>query len=98
MSALGQKQTCAPQKGMSALPPIATKKADITPHRFCELEQTAKLHLGQKLQSFKQQRSILTPPCTCSESGRVGARMWPMPMVRFTHDVGGGVRPLHSQQ
>jgi hypothetical protein len=24
MSALGQKQTCAPQKAMSALPPIAT--------------------------------------------------------------------------
>ena len=28
MSALGQKQTCAPQKAMSALPPIATAKAD----------------------------------------------------------------------
>ena len=29
MSALGQKQTCAAQKGMSALPPKATAKADI---------------------------------------------------------------------
>jgi len=29
MSALGQKQTCAVQKGMSALPPIATTKANI---------------------------------------------------------------------
>src|SRR5262249_22498222 len=29
MSALGQKRTCAVQKGMSALPPIATGKADI---------------------------------------------------------------------
>jgi hypothetical protein len=29
MSALGQKQTCASQKAMSALPPIATAKADI---------------------------------------------------------------------
>src|SRR5262249_7918037 len=28
MSALGQKQTCAVQNGMSALPPIATPKAD----------------------------------------------------------------------
>jgi hypothetical protein len=28
MSALGQKQTYAPQKRMSALPPIATAKAD----------------------------------------------------------------------
>ena len=29
LSALGQKQTCAAQNGMSALPPIATAKADI---------------------------------------------------------------------
>jgi len=29
MSALGQKQAFAPQKAMSALPPIATAKADI---------------------------------------------------------------------
>jgi hypothetical protein len=29
MSALGQQQTCAVQKAMSALPPIATAKADI---------------------------------------------------------------------
>ena len=29
MSALGQKRTRAPQKGMSALPPIATTKADV---------------------------------------------------------------------
>jgi len=29
MSALGQKQTYALQKAMSALPPIATAKADI---------------------------------------------------------------------
>ena len=29
MSALGQKQTYALQQGMSALPPIATAKADI---------------------------------------------------------------------
>ena len=28
MSALGQKQTYAPQQAMSALPPIATAKAD----------------------------------------------------------------------
>src|SRR5262249_44719359 len=28
MSALGQKQTCAVRKGMFALPPIATAKAD----------------------------------------------------------------------
>ena len=33
MSALGQKQTCAVQKGMSALHPIATAKADILADR-----------------------------------------------------------------
>jgi len=32
MSALGQKQTCAAHKGMSALPLIATAKADILPN------------------------------------------------------------------
>jgi hypothetical protein len=32
MSALGQKPTYAPQKAMSALPPIATTKADIAKH------------------------------------------------------------------
>ena len=30
MSALGHKQTCAVHQAMSALPPIATAKADIT--------------------------------------------------------------------
>jgi hypothetical protein len=30
MSALGQKRTCAVQKAMSALPPIATAKADFS--------------------------------------------------------------------
>src|SRR5262249_35043747 len=34
MSALGHKQTCAAQKGMSALPPIATAKADICGSRI----------------------------------------------------------------
>ena len=36
MSALGHKQTCASQKAMSALPPIATAKADIL-NRLCLL-------------------------------------------------------------
>jgi len=36
MSALGQKQTYAPQQVMSALPPIATAKADIL-NRSCPL-------------------------------------------------------------
>jgi hypothetical protein len=36
MSALGQKQTCAAQNVMSALPPKATAKADIG-NRSCRL-------------------------------------------------------------
>jgi hypothetical protein len=35
MSALGQKQTYAAQQVMSALPPIATAKADIGSSRPC---------------------------------------------------------------
>jgi hypothetical protein len=39
MSALGHKQTFTPQKAMSALPPIATAKADIgTLERAKEVE------------------------------------------------------------
>jgi len=36
MSALGQKQTCAVHQSMSALPPIATAKANIR-HSFNQL-------------------------------------------------------------
>jgi hypothetical protein len=35
MSALGQKQTYAPQKAMSALAPIATAKADSSKGHVC---------------------------------------------------------------
>jgi hypothetical protein len=48
MSALGQKQTYAPQKRMSALPPIATPKADFR-KRPCLLypqKRTWALHAG----------------------------------------------------
>jgi hypothetical protein len=38
MSALGHKQTCAPQKAMSALHPIATAKAD-----RCSAKQNVRL-------------------------------------------------------
>jgi hypothetical protein len=41
MSALGQKQTFAVQKGMSALPPIATAKADFR-KRSCLLYPESK--------------------------------------------------------
>jgi len=36
MSALGHKQTYAPQQAMSAIPPIATAKADM-PQWWCPL-------------------------------------------------------------
>jgi hypothetical protein len=48
MSALGQKQTYAPQKRMSAFPPIATAKAD-SRKQSCPLypqEQTCAVQLG----------------------------------------------------
>jgi len=41
MSALGHKQTYAVQKAMSALPPIATAKADI-----CPLRETTSLRVA----------------------------------------------------
>jgi hypothetical protein len=37
MSALGQKRTCAAHQPMSALPPIATAKADIVHSNSCPL-------------------------------------------------------------
>ena len=37
MSALGQKQTFAAQEAMSALPPIATAKADIDQCLVCSI-------------------------------------------------------------
>jgi hypothetical protein len=55
MSALGQKQTCAPQNGMSALLPIATAKADsreksclLYPQERTCAAQTVMSALGQK--------------------------------------------------
>src|SRR5215471_14489429 len=66
MSALGQKRTCAVQEAMSALPPIATVKADIS-KRSCLLypqNQTCAPHslmsaLGQKRTRAAQQRQAL---------------------------------------
>ena len=52
MSALGQKQTCAVQKGMSALPP----KADVD----CHLA-TSELFPFSKMRSGRRCRSIIQP-------------------------------------
>src|SRR5262249_16311685 len=59
MSALGQKQTCASQKAMSALPPIATAKADfrkrsclLYPQKRSCAVQWSMSALGQKRTSW----------------------------------------------
>ena len=64
MSALGQKQTCAMHKPMSALPPIATAKAD-SRNRSCLLYprkrtcavQTCMPALGQKRTHAAQRKN-----------------------------------------
>jgi hypothetical protein len=59
MSALGQKPTCAPQKVMSALPPIATAKADICASS-CPLyprKRTCAVQLG--MSALGQKRTLL---------------------------------------
>jgi hypothetical protein len=66
MSALGQKQTFAPQKAMSALPPIATAKANFRT-RSCLLyprKRTCAVHslmsaLGHKRTHAAQQKGLL---------------------------------------
>src|SRR5215468_9824839 len=59
MSALGQKQTYAVQKTMSALPPIATAKADIR-KRSCLLypqERTCAVQLQLGMSALGQKRT-----------------------------------------
>ena len=55
MSALGQKQTYAVQNVMSALPPIATAKAD-SHKRSCPLYPQERTCAVQKLMSAKGQK------------------------------------------
>src|SRR5262249_4661391 len=57
MSALGQKQTCALQNVMSALPPIATMKAD-SRERSCLLFPRKRTH------AVHQRMSALPPIAT----------------------------------
>jgi hypothetical protein len=52
MSALGQKQTFAVQKGMSALPPIATLIASFGMSALGESERYIQLGCGAALQGF----------------------------------------------
>jgi|SRR5262245_40416278 len=79
MSALGHKQTYAPQQAMSALPPIATEKADFR-KRSCLLyprKQTCAAHplmsaLGQKRTSAPQQRERYSITSSAAVSRVVG--------------------------
>src|SRR5262245_61413240 len=66
MSALGHKQTCSAQAGMSALHPIATAKADsrkppclLYPRKRTCAVQTAMSALGQKRTHAPQQTASL---------------------------------------
>ena len=52
MSALGHKQTFAPQKAMSALPPIATAKAD-----SCTFKKAVQIH-GFSMQADRCNRLL----------------------------------------
>src|SRR5262245_15585384 len=60
MSALGQKQTHAVQQRMSALPPIATVKADIR-KRACLLYPRKRTHaVQQRMSALGQKRTSAT--------------------------------------
>src|SRR5262249_52720177 len=64
MSALGQKQTCAAHKLMSALPPKATVKADIH-NRSCPLcpqKQTCAVHTLMSALGHKR-TFLMSGPC-----------------------------------
>src|SRR5262252_153713 len=67
MSALGQKRTYAAQKGMSALPPIATAKADFR-KRSCLLYPRKRTCAAHKLMSALGQKQ------TCAVHRRMSAK------------------------
>jgi hypothetical protein len=73
MSALGHKRTFAPQKAMSAFPPIATAKADFRT-RSCLLyprKRTCAVHQLWAKSGHQVAYSITSPACASSISGRV---------------------------
>jgi len=68
MSALGQKQTCAPQKSMSALVPVATAKADMS-LASCPLFPRKRTCALQSQMSAKGQKRTLSVVLQCIEDG-----------------------------
>jgi hypothetical protein len=75
MSALGQKQTYALQQAMSALPPIATAKADIR-KRSCLLYPRKRTCAVQSKMSAKGQKQTHAPQRTSRR---------PSPVVSFVY-------------
>src|SRR4029450_7491919 len=72
MSALGQKQTFAVRKAMSALPPIATAKAD-SRKRSCPLypqKRTCAVQLGMSALGQKRTSCLLDHLVSSCEQGR----------------------------
>ena len=61
MSALGQKQTHAPQQAMSALPPIATVKADMPQMVMSALPPKADMCGANRHVCFGPEADILRP-------------------------------------
>ena len=74
MSALGQKQTPALQKGVSALPPIATEKADIRAH-VCFTPESGHVRCTSscplRANSGHRPYSIISSASNCIELGIV---------------------------
>ena len=86
MSALGQKQTRAAQYAMSALPPIATAKADfskpsclLSPRKRTCAVHTLRSALGQKRTCSSEnrksasRRSLLSPVCCFGHAASAAA-------------------------
>jgi hypothetical protein len=67
MSALGQKQTCAAQKVMSALPPTATVKAD-SPKVMSALTPKADMCAALRMSAMGQKRTWV--PYSINSSAR----------------------------
>jgi hypothetical protein len=67
MSALGQKQTCAVQTVMSALPPIATAKADLAKHHVRFPPQSGHVQCNQGCPLCGTKRAFAAQSITSSE-------------------------------
>src|SRR5215472_3748046 len=79
MSALGQKQTCALQKAMSALPPIATAKAEF-PQKSCLLylrKRTCAVHQECLLWAKSGHRTTFYSITSSARASRGGGTVRP---------------------